>query len=213
VLLSPVPRYIHTKCCEDPSHIENFDDHDLDGEIVEGLEAFKRVLQNWGTENELMFTIIDPTMLNDTCDLPIKSRVTEDGQPLWNPKDPVLMTCVAYRDLATVIKDTAQAIDPADSASASGSNAGPQRKRRAKSVVTMPPANARKKFRGATRIKVAGWLLGRTEAPLPAARGWSYGASWQGGRSAGSGSSHRARGGWHRSSSASAGRRGGWRRW
>jgi hypothetical protein len=211
VLLSPVPRYIHTKCCEDPSHIENFDDHDLDGEIVEGLEAFKRVLQNWGTESELMFTIIDPTMLNDTCDLPIKSRVTEDGQPLWNTKDPVHMTCAAYRDLATVIKDTAQAIDPADSASASGSNAGPQRKRRAESVVTMPPANARKKLHGATRIKVAGWLLGRTEAPLPAARGWSYGASWRGGRMAGSGSSHCARGGWHRSSSA--GRRGGWRRW
>ncbi len=163
VLLSPVPRYIHTKCCEDPSQIENFDDQDLDGEIVEGLEAFKRVLQNWGTENELMFTIIDPTMLNDTCDLPIKSRVTKDGQPLWNTKDPVHMTCAAYRDLATVIKDTAQAIDPADSAGASGSNTGPHRKRRAESVVTMPPANSRKKLRGATRIKVAGWLLAALE--------------------------------------------------
>jgi hypothetical protein len=50
VLLSPVPRYIHTKCCDDPSHIENFEDQDLDGEMAEGLEGFKRVLQNWGTK-------------------------------------------------------------------------------------------------------------------------------------------------------------------
>ncbi len=90
VLLSPVPRYIHSKCCEDPSHIENFEDQDLDGEIVDGLEGFKRVLQNWGNDNELLFTVIDPTMLTDSCDLPLKSRVTEDGQPLWSVRDPVL---------------------------------------------------------------------------------------------------------------------------
>jgi hypothetical protein len=213
VLLSPVPRYMHTKCCDDPSHIENFDDKDIDSEIAEGLEAFKRVLQNWGTENELMFTIIDPTMLNDTCDLPIKSRVTEDGQPLWSPMDPVHMTCAAYRDLATVIKDTAQAIDPADSASAAGSCAGHLRKRRAESVVTMPPANARKKLRGSTKIRVAGWLLGRSEAPAQSTRGGSYRASWRGARSAGTGPSYRARGGWHRSPPSYSRRGGGWRRW
>ncbi len=211
VLLSPVPRYIHTKCCDDPSHIENFDDQDLDGEIVEGLEGFKRVLQNWGTDNELMFTVIDPTMLTDTCDLPIKSRVTEDGQPLWSPRDPVHLTGAAYRDLATLIRDTTQAIDPADSASASGSNAGLPRKRRADSVVTMPPASARKRPRGATRIKVAGWLLGRTEDSTKAGRGHGHGAGWRGSGAVGSGSNRRARGGWHRSSLA--GRRGGWRRW
>jgi hypothetical protein len=37
VLLSPVPRYMHTKCCEDPTHVENFDDPDLDEEIGEVL--------------------------------------------------------------------------------------------------------------------------------------------------------------------------------
>jgi hypothetical protein len=160
-----------------------------------------------------MFTVIDPTMLTDTCDLPIKSRVTEDGQPLWSKKDPVHLTGTAYRDLVTVIRDTAQAIDPADSASASGSNAGMHKERRAESVVTMPPANALKKFRGATRIKVAGWLLGKTEDPTTAGRGRGHGTDWRGGGAvgAGAGSNRRARGGWHRSSLA--GRRVGWRRW
>jgi hypothetical protein len=104
VLLSPVPRYIHSKCCEDPSHIENFEDQDLDGEIVDGLEGFKRVLQNWGNENELLFTVIDPTMLTDSCDLPLKSRVTDDGQPLWSVRDPVHLTEGAYQDLAAVVQ-------------------------------------------------------------------------------------------------------------
>jgi hypothetical protein len=211
VLLSPVPRYIHSKCCEDSSHIENFNDQDLDGEIVEGLEGFKRVLQNWGSDNELLFTVIDPTMLTDTCDLPIKSRVTEDGQPLWSVRDPVHLTGAAYRDLAAVIRDTALAIEPADSASASGSNAGTYKKRRAESVVTIPPASAWKKFCGVTRIKVAGWLLGKTENLATAVRGRGRGTGWRGCGPAGAGPNRRARGGWHQPSPAS--RRGGWRRW
>ncbi len=87
------------------------------------------------------------------------------------------------------------------------------KKRRAELVVTMPPANARKKLHGATRIKVAGWLLGKTEYPATAGRGQGRGAGWRGGGPAGAGAgSHcRARGSLHRSSLA--GRRGGWRRW
>ncbi len=46
VLLSPVPRYMHTKCCDDPIHVENFDDPDLDKEIEESLEGYKWVLKN-----------------------------------------------------------------------------------------------------------------------------------------------------------------------
>jgi hypothetical protein len=77
---------MHTKCCDDPTHVKNFDDPDLDEEIGESLEGYKRVLQNWGVEDELLFTVVDPTMLSDSCDRPIKSRVTEDGHSIWNPE-------------------------------------------------------------------------------------------------------------------------------
>ncbi len=177
------------------------------------------MLQNWGDDNELLFTVIDPTMLTDTCDLPIKSRVTEDGQPLWSVRDPVHLTGAAYQDLAAVIRDTALAIEPADSASASGSNAGTHKKRRAESVVTMPPASARKKFRGTTRIKVAGWLLGKTEHSTTAVTsrgrgtgcGTGRGTGWHGRGPAGAGSNRRARGGWYQPPPDN--RRGGWRGW
>ncbi len=55
---------MHAKCCDDPTlYVENFDDPDLDEEIGESLEGYKRVLQNWGVENELLFTVVDPTIL------------------------------------------------------------------------------------------------------------------------------------------------------
>jgi hypothetical protein len=41
VLISPVPRYIYSKCCNDASHIENFEDTELDEEIVAGLEGIR----------------------------------------------------------------------------------------------------------------------------------------------------------------------------
>jgi hypothetical protein len=106
VLLSPVSRCMHTKCCEDPTHIENFEDWELDVEIGDGLEGIKRVLQNWGAEQDPLFRVVDPTLLS-TCDLPIKSRVTDDGQPLWSRRDPVYLASAAYRNLAAVISDTA----------------------------------------------------------------------------------------------------------
>jgi hypothetical protein len=39
VLVSPIPRYIFSKCCNNPEHIENFEDSELDEEIVLGLEG------------------------------------------------------------------------------------------------------------------------------------------------------------------------------
>jgi hypothetical protein len=195
VLLSPVPRYMHVKCCEDQSHVENFDDPEIEDEIGDALEAYKKVLQNWGIENELMFTVIDPTILNDTCDCPIKSRVTEDGESIWSRRDPVHMTGAAYRNLATVISDTALSVDPTDSASATGSGSAHKR-RRAESVVTMPQQqhHSAKRLRGAAKLKVAGWLLGKVDQPdagentRGSGSGWkwrgrsSYGGSNRGGR-------------------------------
>jgi hypothetical protein len=42
----------------------------------------------------------------------------------------------------------------------------------------MPPASAHKRLRGAAKLRVAGWLLGRTE--LPMVEGRERGAGWHG---------------------------------
>jgi hypothetical protein len=214
VLLSPVPRYMHVKCCDDQSHVENFDDPDLEEEIGVGLEAYKRALQNWGMENELLFTVIDPTILTDSCDCPIKSRVTEDGESIWSRRDPVHMTSAAYRNLATVISDTALSVDPTDSASATGSGSAHKR-RRAESVVTMPQQqqHSAKRLRGAAKLKVAGWLLGKADQPGAGRNTMGSGSGWKWrGRSS---SGVRSRGGRHFAFPGRGGRggRGGRRGW
>jgi hypothetical protein len=166
VLLSPVPRYVYEKCCAEPSHLANFDDPDLDKEIVSGLEGIKRQLQNWGAESDLLFNIIDPTLLTNSCDLSLKTRVASDGRPPWERGDPVHLSVAACRDLAAVIGDSVLAGAAGDSASDAGSGSGSQshKRRRIEPVVTMPPPDARKRLGGYARARVAGWLVGRPDA-------------------------------------------------
>jgi hypothetical protein len=135
-----VPRYEHHECCEDPAHIENFEDLKLDEELVDGLEGIKRLLQNWGSEQGLLITVNDPTMLSDSCNLPIKSRVMEDGRHHWSRRDPVHMTSAAYQNLATFISDSVLAMDPIESASAYETSTGLLKRRWAESE-SMPLGN------------------------------------------------------------------------
>jgi hypothetical protein len=106
------------------------------------------------------------------------------------------MTSAAYSNLATVIGDTVLSVDPTDSASATGSGSA-NKKRRADTVETMPQQQQQnaKRLRGATKLKVAGWLLGKAEQPAArgSARGSGSGWHWRG-RSSSAG---RGRGGRH----------------
>jgi hypothetical protein len=51
VLIWPVPRHVYNKCCDNNEHIENFEDPELDEEIVLGLEGVKKITQHWAIEN------------------------------------------------------------------------------------------------------------------------------------------------------------------
>jgi hypothetical protein len=97
---------------------------------------------------------------------------------IWSRRDPVHMTSAAYSNLATVICDTALSVDPTDSASATGSGSAQPKKRRAESVVTMPQQQNQKRLRGAIKLKVAGWLLGKVEQPAAGGSGRGSGSGW-----------------------------------
>ncbi len=43
VLISPIPRYVYSKCCKNPEHVDNFEDSERDEEIVLGLEGVKKL--------------------------------------------------------------------------------------------------------------------------------------------------------------------------
>jgi hypothetical protein len=161
VLVSPIPRYVFRKCCDNPEHIENFEDPELDEEVVLGLERVKKILQNWAIDHDLCFEIIDPTLLADTRDLGLRERTTSSGQRLWRLDDPVHLTTGGYRDIAQAIADSVVSGPAEDSASATGSSRNSQKRKRAESVVTKHPIPVAK--RGATTPRTAGWLLGRLE--------------------------------------------------
>jgi hypothetical protein len=188
VLISPVPRYVHGKCCDDAGHIDNFDDADRDEEIAFGLEGVKRLLHTWAADNNLVYEVIDPTMLNDSCDLGIKTRVSNSGQQLWSPDDPVHLTSEGYRDLADIILAHIRAADCEDSsslheASSSGSS---NRRRLPEPVITRPRGANPKRGRVGQLPKVADWLVGRF-AVQDNSRGWHRGTAGGDGAARGGG--------------------------
>jgi hypothetical protein len=119
VLISPVPGYVHSRCCEDGGHVNNLNEVDLDEEIAFGLEDVKRLLHIWATENNLLYNIIDPTMLNDSCDLGLKTRGTSTGQRLWGENDLVHLVPEGYRDLAGIVSGHIRASAEGDTTSLS----------------------------------------------------------------------------------------------
>ncbi len=177
---------------------------------MSGLEGIKRQLQNWGAENDLLFNIIDPTLLSESCDLSLKTHVASDGRLPWETGDPIHLSLAACRDLAAVIGDSVLAGAAGDSASDAGSGSGAHsyKRRRIEPVVTMPPPNARKRQGGSGRARVAGWLVGRADAGsgIGLRRGFGNAHAGGGGRGRGGGS---LRG--HRGRFSGPTPRGGWR--
>jgi hypothetical protein len=92
------------------------------------------------------FELVDPTMLNDACDLGIKTRVT--SMCLWGEDNPVHLTPEGYRDLALVIREHAQGEMPGDGNSVASSDVSGQKRRAPKSIMTRPPAPPPKRGRG-----------------------------------------------------------------
>jgi hypothetical protein len=192
VLISPVPRYVHKKCCEEVGHVDNFAEVDRDEEIAFGLEGVKRLLHTWATENNLMYEIIDPTMLNDSCDLGIKTWVSSTGQQLWSDNDPVHLTPEGYRDLADIIAAHIRATADEDTSSLLGSGSiGNSNKRRLPDPVITRPRGSMPKRGQPPRL--ADWLVGcMADKELRpgfqrgnAWRGWRGGPSWRAGSRSG----------------------------
>jgi hypothetical protein len=171
VLISPVPRYVYNRCCGNVTHVENLTDPDYDEEIGMGLEGIKRLIRNWASELLLDFELIDPTMLNDACDLGVKTRVTNTGSCLWVDDDPVHLTMEGYCDLASHIKEYVSAEPASDEVSMSCSDVSGSKRRAPESVVTRSPAPPPKRGRGIRPPRLAGWLMGRLDPDREGAHG------------------------------------------
>jgi hypothetical protein len=59
LLLSPIPRYVTTRCCGDKNHLQNFESRSLPREQTAGLEMICDLLQGWGEDRKLNFELLD----------------------------------------------------------------------------------------------------------------------------------------------------------
>jgi hypothetical protein len=165
-LISPIPRYITGKCCDDNNHVENYDNDDFETEIINGLEQQKRLLDVWAAEHQLCYRIVDVTELVDPVEPILRNRVTRTGIPLWSMWDPVHLADEAYGELSYAILNACDGDgDGPDDASCSsgGYSDRSHKRRRPDAVITTPLDPNPKRGKHGWRMKPAGWLLGQPE--------------------------------------------------
>ncbi len=108
ILLSPLPRYLWNRCCEDPAHIINSEEPGYAASMGTALRELNRSLRNM----IFMRKIKGVTMLNSLEALGLIPSADADTLSddkgriiaLWGD-DPVHPTRAAYRELATKIAE------------------------------------------------------------------------------------------------------------
>jgi hypothetical protein len=177
ILVGPSPRYVSGRCCDDVCHLENYNNPDYETEILGGIEAVNRALEKWAAENDLNYSLVDPTEHSAPADFPLGERVTPDGSAWWSMTDPVHLAQESYQVLASVVTGLHVAEEDAPSTvGSSGSTAtdrgrdtpsSGKRKRVDSVVISMPARATRGRF-----ARRPAWLSGGTE---------NYNPGWRGG--------------------------------
>ncbi len=193
LLICPIPRYVASKCCTDPTHIENFNSSEYDDELLECQDQHRQLLSTWGASVGLNFEICDPTSVVNNTEPMLRHRTNSKGGQLWSAADGVHMTVDAYADLAHAIMEAYQG-DVGDTTSCSS---GSSKRKIPDSVVTLPGSGATKQARLQGPVRPAGWLRGIPEkgAVVEKWRGKPTRGNWGRG---GLGRGFSARSGWRR---------------
>jgi hypothetical protein len=131
-----------------------------------GVEAVNRALEKWAAENDLNFSLIDPTEYSAPAGFPLGERVTPDGSAWWSTADPVHLSQDSYRALASAIMGLQSAEDESPFTVGSGSSAATDRgresppssgkRKRVDSVVLSMPAGST----GGRTLQRPAWLSG-----------------------------------------------------
>jgi hypothetical protein len=177
ILIGPSTRYVSRRCCDDTGHLENYNNPDYENEILGGIDSVNRTLEKWAAENDLNYSLVDPTEHSVPADFPLGKRVTLDGSAWWSTSDPVHLAQESYRFLASVVTSLQETEGEVISAAGSsgsittdhGSDTSSSGKRkRVDSVVITVPTRA-------TSGRIArrpAWLSGSAE---------NYNHGWRGG--------------------------------
>jgi hypothetical protein len=90
ILMVPIPRYVHAKCCNQLDHITNFGDPDFQ-EIPAEIEKVSDLLTAWLQSGPAPGLLVDFRATTDAPDVGL-ADLTVDRQSIWQPQDPVYPT-------------------------------------------------------------------------------------------------------------------------
>ena len=97
IVMSPLPRYLHTRCCEEEDHISNLDDVDYKSNLEEAVLSCRRNLKDFAFRQGVrsVRTMFPWSQLK---------KIEDD---LW-PSDPVHMCDRGYTALADLVLSAVQ---------------------------------------------------------------------------------------------------------
>jgi hypothetical protein len=183
ILIGLSPRYVSRRCCDDAGHLENYNNPEYENKILGGIESVNSALEKWAAENDLNYSLVDPTEHSVPADFPLGERVTPDGSAWWSTSDPVHLAQESYQVLASVVTSLHEAEEEAISAAGSSGStttdhgsdtpSSGKRKRVDSVVITVPTRT--------TRGRVArrpAWLSGSAENYNPGWRGGNMNRGW-----------------------------------
>jgi len=128
ILLSPLPRYWLTSCCEDQEHIANRADADFEDQLFAGIDELRRQCKDYLFKNK-----IENVVVKNTCQLLCSGgggRLTakstrEEAATLWGP-DPVHPSTESFINLAANVVILATEAAPKSSAAGQSRRSAPQ---------------------------------------------------------------------------------------
>jgi hypothetical protein len=140
ILVCPTPRYVLEKCCNEPTHIDNFNNDDYGDDLTDFQDQHRRLLGGWGVSVGLNFDILDLTAVVGPVEPTLGKRTTSTGALIWSEGDSVHLSREAYMDAANAIIEIASGSGNTglgDSVSSAGTSDSIKRKQ-PDSVVTLP---------------------------------------------------------------------------
>jgi hypothetical protein len=110
ICLAPIPRYIFTKCCNDPTHVKNYTEPDYISDIEAGMEMTEDLVTGWTQNCTNRADIIN---FRSAADDPEQSltELQADGGPIWSEDDPVHCMPSVYVALANQVASALSAED------------------------------------------------------------------------------------------------------
>ena len=103
VLISPIPRYVVSKCCSDSTHLTNWEKDSLPNEIHRAGDMAD--LATSASSAMAHCTRLNILELFGGADSDLSEAKTTGGQSIWQASDPIHLSPAAYSELAAAMQD------------------------------------------------------------------------------------------------------------